>query len=414
MTRVLLLSTYELGGQPLGLAGPATALIAAGHEVRACDLAIEEWPDAAVDWADAVACSVPMHTALRLGLAATERVRTDRPVIPVAYYGLYAPVAAELDVLGPEDVALADALDSGLVAFADRLGARGPDGTGQITGRFILPGLDEYARYVDENGERLVGPVESTVGCNHRCRHCPVPLVFDGRSRAIDLDAILDDVATLVALGATHIHFADPDFLNRPQHARRVAAAIAHGFDGLTFDATIKVSHLLRHEAILPELAGNGLRFVISAFESTSDVVLARLDKGHNAADLMARRCGILRRAGIEPRPSLLPFTPWTTRDDLVELLDFVARHDLVANVDAVQYGIRLLLPPHSLLLGRGRPGSRRAARGSARSTRPISATPGRRPIGSSTRSPPSSVRSPRPRPKTVSDPRRPTRLSGR
>jgi hypothetical protein len=59
----------------------------------------------------------------------------------------------------------------------------------------------------------------------------------------------------------------------------------------------------------------------------------------------------VLRGAGIEPRPSLLPFTPWTTRNDLVELLDFVAAHDLVWNMDPVQWGIRLLLPPGSLLL---------------------------------------------------------------
>ncbi len=78
--------------------------------------------------------------------------------------------------------------------------------------------------------------------------------------------------------------------------------------------------------------------------------MLTRLDKGHTAADL--HRCvELLREVGIEPRPSLLPFTPWTRRRDLVELLDFVAAHDLIPNVDPVQYSIRLLLPPHSLLL---------------------------------------------------------------
>ncbi|HWD25486.1 MAG TPA: radical SAM protein, partial [Acidimicrobiales bacterium] len=265
MTRVLLLSTYELGGQPIGLAGPATALLEAGHEVRAHDLAVEDWPSGSVEWADAVACSVPMHTALRLGLAAIERVRTDRPDIPVAYYGLYAPVAAEVDLLGPDDFTVADGALEALVGFADRLGPRGPDASHLITGRFLLPGLSEYARYVDADGERLVGPVESTVGCNHRCRHCPVPLVFDGRSRAVALEEVLADVDALVALGATHIHFADPDFLNRPQHARRVARAVHERHPTVTFDATIKVSHILRHPQLMPELAESGLRFVTSA-----------------------------------------------------------------------------------------------------------------------------------------------------
>ena len=59
-----------------------------------------------------------------------------------------------------------------------------------------------------------------------------------------------------------------------------------------------------------------------------------------------------MRRAhGVEIRPSWLPFTPWTTVDGLVDLLDFVVAHDLVANVDPVQYTVRLLLPEGSLLL---------------------------------------------------------------
>ena len=59
----------------------------------------------------------------------------------------------------------------------------------------------------------------------------------------------------------------------------------------------------------------------------------------------------MLREHGIEVRPSLLPFTPWTTLDGVLDLLDFVADHDLVGNVDPVQYTIRLLLPEGSLLL---------------------------------------------------------------
>jgi hypothetical protein len=46
-----------------------------------------------------------------------------------------------------------------------------------------------------------------------------------------------------------------------------------------------------------------------------------------------------------------LPFTPWTTLDDLVGLVDFVVAHDLIANVDPVQYSVRLLVPDGSLLL---------------------------------------------------------------
>ena len=50
-------------------------------------------------------------------------------------------------------------------------------------------------------------------------------------------------------------------------------------------------------------------------------------------------------------RPSLLPFTPWTTLDDYLDLLRFVAERDLVEHVDPVHFSIRLLVPPGSALL---------------------------------------------------------------
>ena len=61
----------------------------------------------------------------------------------------------------------------------------------------------------------------------------------------------------------------------------------------------------------------------------------------------------LLREHGIETRPSFMPFTPWTTPRDVLEIVDFVAAHDLMANVDPVQYTIRLLVPEGSLLLAR-------------------------------------------------------------
>ena len=45
-----------------------------------------------------------------------------------------------------------------------------------------------------------------------------------------------------------------------------------------------------------------------------------------------------------------MPFTPWTTRGDYCEILDFVEEHDLIDHIDPVQYTIRLLVPPGSYL----------------------------------------------------------------
>ena len=239
----------------------------------------------------------------------------------------------------------------GLYADAvPRLRDAGRVGRRSLPARDLLPPLDRYARLDIDGEQRLVGAVLATHGCAHRCRHCPVPVVFDGRVRRVDEDAVLADIAQLVAAGAEHITFGDPDFLNAPPHARRIVAAMHERFPDVTFDCTVKVEHVLRHADLWPEFAASGCVFVVSAFESVDDAVLERLDKGHTAADA-ARAVTILRDAGIEVRPSWLPFTPWTTRDDLVALLDFVYDHDLVGSIDPVQYSVRLLLPEGSLLL---------------------------------------------------------------
>jgi hypothetical protein len=151
--------------------------------------------------------------------------------------------------------------------------------------------------------------------------------------------------------GAQHITFGDPDFLNAPPHSRRIVRSMHERFPHLTFDCTVKVEHVLRYADVWPEFAAAGCVFVVSAFESVNDAILDRLDKGHTTVDA-ARAVAVLRDAGIDVRPSWMPFTPWTTADDVIALLDFVDEHDLGGSVDPVQYSVRLLLPRGSLLLG--------------------------------------------------------------
>ncbi len=352
--RVLLVSTYELGHQPLSLATAAASLLAGGHQVRCADVAVGALSADDVDWSEGAALSVPMHTAMRLARRVAGALRERRPGLPLCFFGLYAGMALDLEEGSPAGTVVAGEFEPGVVAWADGAapGAAIQLGRGQarVPERRLLPDLDRYTRLAVSGELRLVGSVAASRGCSHRCRHCPVPVVYDGRARPVAQDVVLADVDQLVAAGARHISFADPDFLNAPHHARRVIAAMHDRHPLITFDATIKVEHLLRHPDALPELAAAGCAFVVSAFESVNDRVLSVLDKGHTVADISAVVIA-LRAHGIEVRPSWLPFTPWTTVDDLVGLVDFVAAHDLVANVDPVQYSVRLLVPAGSLLL---------------------------------------------------------------
>jgi radical SAM superfamily enzyme YgiQ (UPF0313 family) len=382
--RILLVSTYELGHQPLHVASPAGALTRAGHQVTCLDLSVEPFDVEAVHWADAVACSVPMHTACRLALAACAQIRSLDPHMPLCLYGLYARLAVAAATEPVVDLAVAGEYEPRLLRWADELEDRPPRtrppgenppppgthssggsddrahavvelGRGRfgLPARHLLPPLDRYARLATSEEVRLAGYIEASHGCAHRCRHCPVPVVYDGRTRLVAIDAVLADVAQLVEMGARHITFGDPDFLNGPHHALRVVSAMHEAFGDLTFDLTAKVEHVLEHRALWARFAASGCLFVVCAFESTNDTILAHLAKGHTAAQEV-EAVAVLRAAGIEPRPSFLPFTPWVNAQDVVDLLDLVSACDLVGNVDPVQYSIRLLVPPGSLLLTSG------------------------------------------------------------
>ena len=221
-----------------------------------------------------------------------------------------------------------------------------------VPARDLLPPLQRYTRLIVDGEERLTGYVEATRGCVHRCRHCPVPAVYDGRIRVWQREVLVEDVARLWDRGMRHLTFGDPDFLNAVPHALAVARAAHDRCPEMTFDITTKVEHLLEHPEVVAELREMGLLFVVSAVESTSPRVLEILGKGHSVDDVRAalRLC---RALGVELRPSLLPFTPWSTLRDQLELLDLIADEELVDSVDPVQLSIRLLVPPGSLLLAR-------------------------------------------------------------
>jgi radical SAM superfamily enzyme YgiQ (UPF0313 family) len=364
---VLLVACYELGHQPLAVAWPAAVLEARGFKPAVLDVSVEPLDPEKVRRARLVAISVPMHTALRVGLGVAERVLRLNPSCHLTFYGLYATLNAEHllahvadSVIGGEVEApladLVEALDagrSGPVPGVRR--AHEPAGPNisrpslPTPSRAALPSLKTYARLERDGRQSLVGYVEASRGCKHLCRHCPIPPVYGGRFFVVPADVVLADVRQQVEAGAAHVTFGDPDFLNGPGHAIEVARRLHREFPALTWDFTAKVEHLLQRRALLAEMAELGCLFVVSAVESLSDTVLGHLDKGHTRGDVDAALAA-LRAAGIALRPTWVAFTPWTTLGDYVEMLDWVEANALVDHVDPVQYSLRLLVPPGSLL----------------------------------------------------------------
>jgi len=359
---VLLVACYELGHQPLAVAWPAAFLERAGYAPAVMDVSVEPFDSERVRRAKLVAISVPMHTALRLGVTVARRVRDANPTCHIAFYGLYATLNARHLLSGPADSVMSGEIEAALVDLVRTLeGESRPTTPAQPSpvlaklefpapSRAALPSLKKYAHLERNDRLELVGYVEASRGCKHLCRHCPIPPVYGGRFFVVPVEVLLADIRQQVDAGATHITFGDPDFLNGPGHALAVARALHEAFPALTFDFTAKIEHLLRHRDRLPELARLGCAFIVSAAESLSDTVLAHLDKGHTRADIETA-VRLAAEAGITLRPTWVAFTPWTTLDDYRELLDFVETNGLVDAVDPVQFSIRLLVPPGSLLL---------------------------------------------------------------
>src|SRR5918992_793404 len=110
----------------------------------------------------------------------------------------------------------------------------------RVPSRRMLPPLGSYAQLERDGTRNLVGYVEASRGCKHHCLHCPIPPVYGGRFFAVPQEIVLEDIGHLVRAGASHITFGDPDFLNGPGHALRVARAMHEAFPTLTFDCTAK------------------------------------------------------------------------------------------------------------------------------------------------------------------------------
>src|SRR6266403_322380 len=358
--KIVLISTYELGRQPFGLVSPAAWLRKRGHAVTCFDLTRQELDARAVGSAELVAIYLPMHTATRLACKLIPSLREQNGGAHICCYGLYAPMNAKyLQSLGVETI-LGGEFEGGLVRLAEQLAAtrsrhgeaarvedgkkapgpekpqgyedsalryRDRDALKRIPTtlvasqtepmislerlKFEVPdrtGLAPIAKYahliVPGDGYRLVGSTESSRGCKHLCRHCPIVPVYNGVFRIVEREVVLADVRQQVAAGAQHISFGDPDFFNGIRHA----------------------------------------------MELVNEEILERLDKGHTREDFLyvARK---FRDLGMTLHPTFVPFTPWTTMEGYLELLRVLAAAELIGNVAPIQLGIRLLIPKGSRLL---------------------------------------------------------------
>ncbi len=359
--QVLLISTYDLGHQPFSLASPAASLTAAGAKVSCNDLAVEDLKENVVKTANIIGLYLQMHTATRLSVALLPRLKKLNPHAHIVFYGLYAPLNSEyLKKIGGDSF-VGGEFEDGLVQIYNNLKNGNSDPSVHLTStdnqdfskplRDDLPDLSNYAHLIVGDGsKKIVGYTEASRGCKHKCRHCPVVPVYKGRFRIIESDMVLADIRQQIANGAEHISFGDPDFFNGPSHAVKIISALHKEFPKISYDATIKIEHLLKHKDLLSTLKETGCLFITTAVESVEEDILKILDKGHTQEDFK-QVAQITQDIGIPISPTFVPFTPWTTKQGFLCLLDTIAELGLIENVAPIQLAIRLLIPNKSFLL---------------------------------------------------------------
>ena len=359
---VVLINPYELGRQPFGLAEPVAWLKANDCVVECLDLSIQRLDPDIVGKADVVAIYVAMHTATRIAFEALPRIREMAPNAHLCVFGLYAPMNEDLFRKSGVGTVLGGEFEPGLLSMVNRLRlGQGEAQTEPVINlskiEFLVPdrsGLPDLAQYahlnMPEAGQKITGFVETTRGCKHLCRHCPVVPVYKGKFRVIPLNIVMEDIRNQVAAGAEHISFGDPDFLNGPTHAVKIVQAMHKEFPSLTYDATIKIQHIIGFPEILPVLKNTGCLFITSAVEAVDNNILQYLQKNHTDEDFR-QAVALCKEAGIALAPTFVAFTPWTTLSGYIELLQRLVDLKLVESVPPIQLAIRLLIPQGSYLL---------------------------------------------------------------
>jgi radical SAM superfamily enzyme YgiQ (UPF0313 family) len=376
----LVVSSFEGGYQPVTALAGFVALRNAGFSnTRFHDTYVDGLPDDLFDDVDAVAIAVPLFDALQAGLQLSEMIRSKRPEAKIIFFGQYATLNAGRLPGKYGDYAVCGEWEQPLVNFAHHLTTgQVLDKLGLVDARDARSGMIPHP-YITRNGialidrsaapplhkypqphvEKLlgatgitVGGVESTRGCHHKCTYCSVYATYDGKVIPIKDDIVIEDVRNLVALGMQHLTFTDAEFFNAKNQGLRLLRVLHAEFPDLTYDFTTRIDHILEHEEALREMKDLGVRFITSALEFPTQMVLDVVSKEISLADIELA-IKTLRDIGIRLSPTFIMFNPWVGKEDLATFRDFIERNDLDDVVDPIQYETRLHLYKGSPLLSR-------------------------------------------------------------
>ena len=387
-TRVLLVSTNRerqpMPVVPNGLACVATALEAAGHSVRVLDLCFTRRPEheAArvarefapavigvsvrnIDNSDAIALrhytpeAASILRALRAAAPAA-RVVAGGAAFGVAPEALFRELDVDYAVAGDGErasVALLAALASGVAPAAipglvRREGDRvvfTPPSAGDDAALDDLPSPQlhrwlDLARY-QRHGATI--PVQSKRGCVYKCVYCTYRNVEGWGYRLRDPELVADEIEQLHReAGVSHVDFVDSTFNSPPGHAIRVCEAVQRRRLPVRLE-TMNFTPAAAPVELLSAMRAAGFNSLGITAESASDPVLARMEKGFDAATVRAAAERV-ERAGMRTLWIFLAGGPGETAATLEETLRFADWR--LTRGDAVYLTVGLRIYPGTTL----------------------------------------------------------------
>ncbi|WP_078552316.1 arsinothricin biosynthesis radical SAM protein ArsL [Bacillus alkalicellulosilyticus] len=376
--KVLLVSTFEGGYQPISLATAHSALKKHEIETVILDTFVEGINEIKLKDADIVAISLPLFDSVQPGLELSKLVKELNPDAHITFFGQHSTIHSKRLVGRYGDTCIVGEWEKPIVEIAESLQKDHYDLStipGVVTEMHVqtnniphplmsrdhfnvparenLPPLDKYPQKQIEKligSPQVVGSTEIARGCHHKCSYCSVFAAYDGKVILVPEDVIFQDVKNLVDMGMTHLTFIDADFFNAKKHGVNMIRKLHETFPFLTYDFTTRVDHILENQEVIKEMSEMGVKFITSALEFPLQKVLDQVVKAFKVEEI-DKAISFIKTTGIQLNPTFIMYNPWIDLEDFVAFDEFVQRNELENIIDPIQYETRLYLYKGSPLL---------------------------------------------------------------
>lgn len=367
--KVLIVSSFEGGYQPISAATACAALSENGFDTSILDTYVDGVREDILKEANLVAISIPLFDSLYSGIEIAKIVKEINKNAHVSFFGQYASINASR--LAPKycDTCIIGQWENKLVLLAQQLSKNHFSYSSSQENNYIvnesqkfylphrafLPPLYKYPQEQINKfcgSTQIVGGTETSRGCHHKCLYCSVFASYDGKVEIIPEEIILTDVRTMISGGMTHLTFMDADFFNSKNYGIKIMKKIHEEFPSLTFDFTTRVDHINENKDIISEMKALGLVFITTAVEFPCQEVVNEIDKEITLQDI-EEAINFLKEENIQINPTFILFNPWIKLENLIEFKAFVHKNSLDEIIDPIQYETRLHIYKGSPLLNR-------------------------------------------------------------